>query len=247
MTLDYFLKRANEVHSLESYDYSLIKTKDLHGSDKIQVICHKHGVFEISVNNFLNGRKCKHCNKEIREAHRISESQKDFIKKAKLVHGNKYDYSKVKYQKAKLKVCIICPEHGEFWQTPDAHLRGEGCKLCSCSVFDGDSFIKKSREIHGDKYDYSKVEYVDSTTKVCIVCPEHGEFWQRPRDHTQGKGCRKCGNETCCERSRKTLDTFKKEMLLKFGDIYDFSKVEWEVFGADHTRMKEFLGKFHQN
>lgn len=55
-------------------------------------------------------------------------------------------------------------------------------------------FIKKARQIHGDRYDYSKVEYVNANTKVCIICPEHGEFWQRPDDHLQGQGCPVCNS-----------------------------------------------------
>ena len=56
-----------------------------------------------------------------------------------------------------------------------------------------EEFIEKARQVHGDKYDYSKVEYKNNKTKICIVCPIHGEFWQRPNDHLNGRGCDKCG------------------------------------------------------
>ena len=118
----------------------------------------------------------------------------DFITRAIAVHGNKYDYSKVEYINSATKVCIICPEHGEFWQTPNCHLSGNGCPKCAGNLkHSKDDFIKRSIAVNGNKYDYSKVEYINSKTKVCIICPEHGEFWQTPDSHYTGQGCPKCG------------------------------------------------------
>ena len=76
--------------------------------------------------------------------------------------------------------------------------------------YNTESFIQKAKEIHSDKYDYSKVEYIGSQTKICIICPKHGEFWQRPADHLRGCGCWKCGgkksqrapSERGCRRQR---------------------------------------------
>lgn len=118
----------------------------------------------------------------------------EFIEKARKVHGNKYNYSQVEYINTKTKVCIICPTHGEFWQTPNKHLNGYGCKKCSGYFVDSiNSFIEKAKEVHGDKYDYSKSIYVNARIKVCIVCPIHGEFWQEPYVHVGQKcGCPKC-------------------------------------------------------
>ena len=58
-----------------------------------------------------------------------------------------------------------------------------------------DEVIKLFIKRHNNKYDYSKVEYVNSSTKVCIICPEHGEFWQTPHKHLSGQGCPKCGGK----------------------------------------------------
>ncbi len=119
----------------------------------------------------------------------------EFINKANKVHNGKYDYSKVEYVNAKTKICIICPEHGEFWQTPNNHLSGKGCALCAnenkLHLYNksNDKFISEAQMIHNGKYDYSKVEYVNAKTKICIICPEHGEFWQTPHNHLQGQGC----------------------------------------------------------
>ena len=123
-----------------------------------------------------------------------------FIEKAKQIHNDKYDYSKVNYVNSRTKVCIICPTHGEFWQTPHNHLKGYGCAECGkekshLSKMTTEDFIVKSKEIHGNKYDYSKACYKTCDTKVCIICPEHGEFWQTPSNHMNGSGCPKCANE----------------------------------------------------
>ena len=110
------------------------------------------------------------------------KTKEEFIKEATEKHGDKYDYSNVNYVNNRTKVCIICQEHGEFWQTPSKHLIGRGCHKCKgdknreMETLTTEIFIKKSREKHGDKYDYSKVDYVNGRTKVCIICPEHGEF-----------------------------------------------------------------------
>jgi len=147
-----------------------------------------------------------------------------FIEKAKKTHGDKYDYSKVEYVDSRTKVCIICPEHGEFWQTPSQHVRGNGCPLCANAkrgkrTMTTELYIEKAKEVHSDKYDYSKVNYVNPDTKICIICPEHGEFWQLPYSHLTGHGCPKCNH--------KNLSL--EELIVEFNKVhnnyYDYSLV----------------------
>ena len=148
----------------------------------------------------------------------------EFIKKAIEIHGDKYDYSKVKYENAKTKICIICPIHGEFWQTPDLHLQGHGCNLCNGKIqISKDEFVKRANLIHNNKYDYSKTNYINYHTKVCIVCPIHGEFWQEPANHLSGRGCR------LCSRNSYNYSTDEWVQLAKEinGNKYDYSKVNY--------------------
>ena len=126
----------------------------------------------------------------------------EFIERAKKVHGDKYNYSKVDIVDNNKKVCIICPKHGEFWQTPKSHIvRKYGCPKCGREICanktkkTNNEIINDFLSVHGKKYDYSKVEYTNAYTKVCIICPKHGEFWQTPHDHLKGVGCPKCGME----------------------------------------------------
>ena len=148
------------------------------------------------------------------------KSNDEFIREAQSIHHNKYDYSKVEYANNKTKVCLVCPEHGEFWQTPSDHLNGKGCPQCAGNVrCDKDAFIEKAKCIHNDRYDYSKVEYVNAHTKVCIVCPEHGEFWQTPNNHLNGNGCPLCKNRKIGDGLRDTVEDFAK----KSNEIHDIT------------------------
>ena len=153
---------------------------------------------------------------------------KDFILKATTIHNGKYNYSKVEYVDNHTKVCIICPEHGEFWQTPSSHLNGRGCPKCCHNIkMCKDDFVKKAIAYHGDKYDYSKVNYVNSKTKVCIICPEHGEFWQTPNNHLNTIGCPKCKNKIRGLKKRSNTFDFIAKSNLIFNNYYDYSKVNY--------------------
>ena len=122
----------------------------------------------------------------------------EFIEKARKVHGDKYDYSKVEYKNKRSKVTIICPKHGEFTQYASCHLQGEGCPECglekikTVNLSDLPTFISKAKEIHGDKYDFSEVkEYKGNKVKVEVICNKCGRhFFIRPNDVLSGHGCR---------------------------------------------------------
>ncbi len=128
----------------------------------------------------------------------------EFIEKAKQVHSNKYNYFKVDYIDSKTKVIITCPIHGDFFQAPAKHLEGRGCPKC----FTGDTnaFIEKARQIHGDKYDYSKSAYQGRHSRIIITCPVHGDFTQEVGNHLQGSGCPKCAQEIRNTKRRLTLE-----------------------------------------
>lgn len=147
-----------------------------------------------------------------------------FIQKATKVHGLRYDYSKTIYIKNQTKICIICPEHGEFWQTPHNHLSGQGCPKCAgVKNYTTLTWVEAAKKIHGDKYDYSKVVYERSNKKVCIICPEHGEFWQTPNNHLRKRGCFKCNKNHNRYNNEKWINEAKKI----HGDKYDYSLVEY--------------------
>lgn len=188
-----FIRRAKLVHG-NKYDYS--KVNYVNNRTKVIIICPEHGEFEQVPDSHLRGSGCPICRwKKAKESIRKAQGMTtdEFIERAKKVHGNKYDYSKVKYENTETKVCIICPKHGEFWQTPHHHLNGIGCPHCGAKKYDTKEFIRRAKEIHGDKYDYSKTNFIGKKYKVIITCPIHGDFEQLPLNHLKGYGCPECG------------------------------------------------------
>ena len=126
------------------------------------------------------------------------KTTEEFICSATRVHGIKYDYAKVVYTHSKTKVIVTCPEHGDFEQVPNDHLKGKGCSRCAgmlpleYRVTDTESFIKKSLSIHSSVYNYDNVKYIKTKSKVSILCSIHGEFMQTPNEHLKGAGCPSC-------------------------------------------------------
>ena len=244
--------------------------------------------------------------------------KEEFIERAKKIHGDKYDYSKVEYVNNRTKVCIICPEHGEFWQIPYHHLKGNGCKKCANynlwkekrkkidfiefkkriiekfgDIYDfsktkyvdthtkiiigyngkffetlpsklmtnsqknpikhdfienTEDFIKKSKSIYGDKYDYSKVNYISTRKKVCIICRKHGEFFQSPNDHINGCQCPMCVNSNL----ENELKIFLTKNNIKFLEQYSpkflnekFSHQKYDFFLPEFNIAIECQGKQH--
>lgn len=155
-----------------------------------------------------------------------------FIKEAKKIHGDKYDYSKTIYVKAKEKVIITCPKHGDFLQTPNSHLRGNGCPGCKSESTGQrcrstkEYFISRSKKVHGDKYDYSKVNYIDNKTKVEIICPIHGSFFQFPGNHYR-HGCPHCKGNNISKSKTRSKEEFINRAKLVHEDKYDYSKVDY--------------------
>jgi len=189
MTQEEFIERCDKVFN-GKYDYSLVNFKNTR--TKVTIICPTHGEFEQFPSNHLRGRGCKKCSYANR-----TMGLDEFKMKAEDVHKGKYDYSKIeKLTNQKTKICVVCPHHGEFYVTPDNHLRGKGCRECSIkkSYSNTEQFKESATEIHGGFYDYDLVEYEHSKKPVIIKCPKHGCFEQLPNTHLASKGCPKCNN-----------------------------------------------------
>lgn len=178
----------------------------------------------------------------------------EFIKKSKVIHGNKYDYSKSEYISSKEKICIICPDHGEFWQLPGNHLSGTRCPKCAKKsrqdiISDTkEDFIRKSILKHGDRYDYSMVEYINSRTKVKIICPIHGEFEQLPSDHIRGYNCQKCQKYHGFNMISKS-EQFIKNWLIKNKILFkhQFELITDQVARNSCFIIIDFFVKYNNN
>lgn len=251
LTTEEFIKKAKIIHG-DKYDYS--KVEYVNSMVKVCIICPIHGEFFVKPNDHIH-KKCG-C---VKCSGRYLSSKDAFVEKARLIYGDKYDYSKVNYINNKTKVCIICPIHGEFWQRPNDHLSGYSCNRCANNYkLSTEEFIEKAKLVHGDKFDYSKVEYNGAKEKVCIICSIHGEFWQIPNNHLNSSGCPICNSNIKSGMEEKVNDIlvnngFKVERQKTFDwlkykrQLYlDFYLPEYnigiEVQGDQHFKPIKYFG-----
>jgi len=223
---------AKKVHG-DKYDYSITDYKKSH--DKIKIICHIHGIFEQKPNNHLNGQDCPRC-----IDNNIKSSTEEFIKRAKEIHGNKYDYSLVNYKNNKTNVKIICD--GKIYeQSPKSHLKGINVKSLTKK-----EFIIKSRESHGNKYDYSLVEFDNTNDYIKIICPIHGIFEKMCYTHYKC-GCPICSESIGEKKVRLFLNSksIKYKSQMKFNDCKNIKKLSFDFYLYDYNICVEYDGKQH--
>lgn len=227
-----FVQRAREVHG-NRYDYS--KVRYVAAKSKVTIVCPEHGEFKQQPSNHCIGHGCHECggNKPL--------TLDRFIERANKVHNGRYDYSRVEFRNVEKKIEIICPDHGSFFQRPASHLKGFGCGRCGRVEtakklgHSHERFLEDARRAHGDQYDYSQVNYVNSLTKVTIVCPDHGAFRQKPANHIRDVGCPKCGDESMAAKRASTTEDFVREAREVHGDRYDYSRTEYK---SSHAKVE---------
>jgi hypothetical protein len=186
----------------------------------------------------------------------LEERTINFITRAKHIHGDKYDYSKVIYKNSDTKIIVTCHIHGDFYPSPTNHVsRKSGCPQCAIEnasknlSSSTDEFVKKAEQIHGNRYDYSKVSYINSTFNVIIWCNDHRiSFKQTPSNHLNGARCPKCALESRTTLRRKPLSNFISECVSTHADLYDYSKVTQEDYNNwKITIICKKHGEFTQN
>ena len=205
MDKEYYINKANGIHD-NKYDHST---------------CKIHGDFEQTLNSHLKGDDCKKC-----------ATWKIYMKDLQKIHNDKYDYSKVIWKGVDIDIIVICPIHGDFEIRPASHKRGQTCQKCSkassnqYNKLDTDSFIEKSKQIWGNKYNYSKTEYIGANTKVIIICDKHSDFEQIPSNHYK-YGCRLCGHKKNIrnkELKENCKNMFKIKSNIIHNNFYNYAK-----------------------
>lgn len=142
-----------------------------------------------------------------------------FVEKANKIHNGFYNYENAIYFNSLNKIEINCPLHGVFLQRPDNHLRGSGCNKCvGLKPLNTDEFIEKANKIHNGFYNYKNTIYVNSSSKVEVICPLHGAFKQAPNNHLQGSGCNKCNKV----KKTITTDEFMEKANKIHKNFYDY-------------------------
>lgn len=229
-----FVADAKRIHG-DTYDYS--STVYVSAKAKVSIICPHHGPFLQEPSSHLSGVGCPTCWKERKTRlplETLRKREETFLKMAKGVHGDDYDYSMVFYERSNKPVQILCPKHGAFFQRPNVHLRGGGCPTCAdqarglgrrSSIHE---FIRRAAEVHDNFYDYSSAIYVGNHKPLVIICPEHGPFEQQPSNHLNGAGCIECarwrrGEVRKATRASNLFEDFREV----HGDRYDYSRVSY--------------------
>lgn len=229
MTTEKFIEGARNIHG-DLYTYK--RAQYIDKRTPIEITCRDHGPFWLTMHSHVYRKcGCKPCGDERKRGSRYTEDQ--IIEMARTIHGHTYDYSHIEYGKVpsmQTKVTILCSRHGPFKQTMSAHIYNrQGCHQCGDIQAERkrtpkitntlEQFIENSRTIHGTKYSYEDVVYVNTNTPVSIICPSHGPFVVRPRKHVGSmQGCPICG------MSRGELLTYQclKSLNVEFTCQYRF-------------------------
>lgn len=224
----------------KKYDYSKVEYKGT--NKKVAIVCPIHGEFSQLPKVHRKGQGCPKCDKSYKL------DTKSFIRKAVERHGNTYDYSLVNYKLSTDKVTIICKEHGSFSIKASSHLMGQGCPVCSKRKrYSYEEIVDRFRKIHGEKYDYSLVDFKSMHTKVKIICREHGIFEQSPNDHAKGCGCPNCGE--FCRIAKKIIPFSRvlKQFREVHGDRYNYREDTYISKKHKMTMICPIHGDFEQS
>lgn len=210
------------------------KVKYINNHTPIILICKEHGEWSILPTSLLKNLECPICRKKHLYEQQAKTTEK-FVEEAHELYGDEYDYINTHYKNNKSKVCITCKKHGEFWQLPNNHLKGEGCPKCSREKawnkrerVTTESLIARFQKVHGYNYDYSSVEYKTPKDKVKIECLEHGYFYQLPYAHLNGQGCPKCGKNKLSQIFAKSNDEFIKEANAIHNNEFDYHNTHYK-------------------
>ncbi len=245
LTTEEILNRFNRQHNY-FYKYNIQNYNSI--NDKTEIVCPLHGKFFQSIaNHFKHG--CYECAK-IRLADIKRGDLNVYLDKCKIIHNNKFDYSKIIFNKLKDKVEIICQIHGSFFCSLDSHMnKGTGCKKCSSMISNRNKnyiFLPPKNSI----YDYSKAIYINSRTHIEIICPivDHGSFFQTPNNHlTKNHGCPKCAFLFKAHDLMNTLEHYLDELNTIHNNKYDYSKFQYMSYNEKSIIICPKHGEFLQS
>jgi hypothetical protein len=256
LTREEWIKKAIKIHG-NKYNYNKVVYKN--NRTKVLIICPEHGEFwQEPVNHVRTlSHGCRKCaDEENAENNRMTKEE--FVERANKVHNNFYSYKDSIYINFKSNLKIVCPEHGEFWQAPKNHLYDHGCRLCGINKFINtqkinkrltkEQFINKANKVHKFRYVYNKTEYINHSTKIIITCRKHGDFLQRPDNHTHNHGCQKCNRS----RGEIEIENYLLENNInfipqqKFNDCVGIkNKLSFDFYLPDYSTCIEFDGRMH--
>jgi hypothetical protein len=253
MSYDKFVELASSVHQ-DKYKYAgFCRSGRQHC---VHVECPTHGRFVQNRQNHLRGSGCEKCGKARLAESITTAAGMKFVSQASDIHGDRYNYGKTVYVSAKKKVVITCTVHGDFLQTPTGHLGGKGCMDCAVDLrakkkttAAASVFEKKSRAVHGDKYDYSGSVYLTAKQEIEVRCPDHGSFFVTPDAHIRSRvGCNGChsishGEDYIAELLLELGVEFVRQA--KFDECKHIGRLAFDFYIKSHNLLIEFDGKQH--
>jgi hypothetical protein len=237
-----FIIKAKKLHG-EKFDYSRVEY--VNSTTPVLIECPDHGVLWQVPTAHLRKRKhgCKECGRVWQSKNTLRKRTEEFFKRCEKKHADKFDYSKTVFNTLDGTIEYVCPKHGHQQMQAGLHLGEEGCRECALEVkiellkFHRDqkqtaareNFKQKASKKHKDFYDYSKVDYVNNSTLIDIICPIHGQFSQQPNNHLHGSGCEPCGIARRADKKRKSLEDFIAEAKAVHGEAYDYRDFKYET------------------
>lgn len=243
LTTSQFIEQATQIHG-DLYDYSLVEYVSI--KHPVKIVCKEHGQFEQTPNSHITKRAgCPFCSRC------VPVTKNSFVQKAHTIHDHNYDYSRIgDIAHMTDKIVVVCPNHGDYNTTVKSHIVAKtGCPKCAVDSRRStvDDFIKSAKLVHGSMYDYGRVVYISTHTKVEIGCPVHGVFLQTPNNHISSRnGCPLCKEDNKHGRSGglniKHLDLPSRLYLIRFSNKSE----SWLKIGITTRSIKNRWGKTHK-
>jgi Zn finger protein HypA/HybF involved in hydrogenase expression len=250
LTQQEIINEFKKVHG-DKYDYSLVNY--INDSSKVKIICFEHGEYDQQVAAHKRHKQgCPKCgNIKMGKSQQVGNEK--FIQRIEKIYGiDAFDYSKLDYKGAHKDITLICKKCNSI-ETKDAKsfYMGFGCLKCKGSIvgkklLTTDDFIKRAKKIHGFKYDYSNVIYTGISSKVEIICPKHGSFFQQPNVHINMKcNCPECNITKGEEAISIWLNNKKTEYIFQHKVKINNSYHYYDFYLPNYNIMIEYNGLQH--
>lgn len=236
----------------DRFDYS--KVEYLGTNVKVTLVCKKHGDFRLFPYQHKAGTGCYQCGRETTAAKNSMASEKrhsKFIEDCRAKHGDRYDYSLVRFEHSHGRIIVVCKEHGPFQMKAAQHKYGSNCPKCvyeersKAYSMDESNWLSRSKERHGERYEYTG-QYLGLDSKITIRCRVHGEFSQTASHHMEGSGCPTCAKEVANKANTITQDKYLDTCRKVHGDLYDYTKTRYSRCYAKVTITCKTHGDFEQ-
>lgn len=250
LTQEEFLVKAKAVHG-ETYDYS--RAVYTTTRSKLIVTCPQHGQFTLLPRDHLSGDGCRACGISRRSERQVASKGASFVARARSVHGDTYDYSKSTYKGSATPITITCRIHGDFEQSPSAHLLGNGCRACwearrgQSLRHSFDKFVSLARAVHGDRFEYDSDSFSKMHAQVRVKCLEHGWYTQLASDHVyKGSGCNTCADVASANLQVMPFTEFARQAGIRHNHKYMYRDTGYIGYGNKATIVCPQHGEFQQ-